>query len=224
MANTLTGLLSEKITEWVTGRKIGITIGIDPNAKDGERGGELWQIPILEITGTPEVQISQYSMEYGKVYTDNMIFKPEIVVMKALLNNGIISDLASNAVLTLQDRLGKDWFKNTVITGCKQIQTLLKGNVLCDITTYIKVYKNLHLCKAPIVENVENDQKSLFITLYFQELQLFKPDTLKLSSPVKKAGSNIRKKAIKKNIPKKTQDDMRYYKIMPDGNYCKCIF
>lgn len=224
MANSLIGLLFQKADEWITGRKIGITIGVDPNANDGERGGDFWGIPISRIDGTKEIKISEYPMEYGKVYNDNMVFMPEVIVMQCCLSNGIISETISNALLTAQQRLGKDWLPNTVLGGMEKIDTMTQGNILCDITTRIKTYKNLHLIKRPIIEDYENDQNHINLTLYFREVQLFKPDTLKLSAPVKKTASAIRKNKVKKNVPKKTKQDSRYYKIMPDGSYCTCKF
>lgn len=169
-------LLLNKIQEWLTGRKIGITVGVDPSAPDGQRGGELWQIPIVEATGMPSIQLTKFPMEYGKTYTDNIIIEPTIVEMRAFITNGWVSQLATNALGIVGDKLGVDWFKNSIFSAIDRLQKMIEQPIFCDITTNIKVYKNMKLIKAPTRETSEMGADNIELPLTFQEIQLFNPD------------------------------------------------
>lgn len=175
MVATISGLLGQKWNEWTNGRKIGITIGVDPEKPDGARGGELWQVPIVEVVGDPKVEMSKYPMEYGKVYNDNIIHSGAVVNMVAFVSNGFISQTLSNALQTLQGKLDFDWMKNSIFEAKQKIDEMLYGPVFCDITTNIKVYKNMKLISAPFKENKERGEDNMEFPLTFQEALLFEP-------------------------------------------------
>ena len=203
MVSTISGLLGQKWNEWTNGRKIGITIGVDPEKPDGERGGELWQVPIMEVIGDPKVEMSKYPMEYGKVYNDNIIHNGTIVNMVAFVSNGFISQTLSNALQTVQGKLGEDWMKNSIFEAKQKIEQMLNEAVFCDITTNIKVYKNMKLISAPFKENKERGEDNMEFPLTFQEALLFEPvnfDVSYVSANKKVTGNALKTKQTTGNM------------------------
>lgn len=225
MTMSITGLLSQKWTEWATGRKIGITIGVDPHQPDGARGGELWQVPIIEAEGTPNVQVSEYPMEYGKIYTDNMIRRPTPLIINAFVTNGYVSQLATSALLTLQDKLGQNWITNSVVDTISKIDMMLRGDVFCDITTSIRTYKNMKLIKAPTKEDINHSYDNLAVPLSFQEVLLFEPDIFTITKVQANGvvnGDPQKTKKAKQNVSKSQANDMQRYYINPaNGDMCR---
>ena len=224
MVATISGLLGQKWNEWTNGRKVGITIGVDPSKPDGERGGELWQVPIIEVEGKPRVDISKYPMEYGKVYNDNMVIQGSIVNMTAFVSNGYISQTLSNALLTLQDKLGFNWMKNSIFDAKTKIEKMLYQPIFCDITTNIKTYKNMKLIDAPFRENKERGEDNMEFPLQFQEVLLFEPVNFEVSyvSVNKKVtGNKIKtKKALSNTTPIDKGKLQGAYYINSTGDIC----